>query len=217
VDGTFATPYHQRLIERFHIPVVIHSTTKYINGHGDIIGGVAIFSEEFVGRPEYAAIRKKYATLGAVPSPADSRDMTNHLKTFGLRMAQHSRSAHALARMLASHARVERVYYPGTAEGAEQKIVSSHFINGFGGILSFELKEGPALWKKFLNVLAATTFVKLVVSLGAPETHICRPAGTTHRRCWAAMKIPEFLLRVSVGLEDTDDILAAFRAALDAL
>ncbi|MEK7560399.1 MAG: PLP-dependent aspartate aminotransferase family protein [Patescibacteria group bacterium] len=217
VDGTFATPYNQRLIEKFRIPIAIHSTTKYLNGHGDIIGGVAIFSEEFTRRREYAAIRSAYATFGAVPSPADSRDMTGHLDTFGLRMARHNRSGATLARMLARSPRVERVYYPGLARGEAREIVELQLTNGCGGTLSFTLHDGAAVWKKFVNVLCKETFVKGVVSLGSPKTHICRPAGTTHRQCWKEMGIPEFLLRVSVGLEDTDDILDAFKIAFNAL
>ena len=206
VDNTFASPYFQRPLE-LGADLVAHSTTKYLNGHSDGIGGAVVTDDPEVA--EALGFRQQVA-LGNGLAPFDSYLLARGLKTLGIRMRQHEENALALAKYLESHDRVRSVYYPGL-ESHPQHELASRQMDGYGGVLSFEI-DGD-LWdaKAFLEAVETMT---LAVSLGGVETLIEHPATMTHeplgpeRR--AEIGISDSLIRVSVGIEDVRDLRADF-------
>lgn len=203
VDNTFATPYCQRPIT-LGADVVLHSTTKYLSGHGVIIGGVVVSPHlDFV--QEQLALMMK--TLGAAPSPFDSWLANMGLKTFELRMQRHCDNAMAVARYLESHPKVAAVYYPGLDNHQGHDIAQKQMLH-YGGMLSFELDGGIEAGETLMNNLHVAT---LVVSLGNVDSLIQHPASMTHSTVPPTerikMGISDGLVRFSVGVENIEDIL----------
>ena len=211
VDNTFATPINQRPLE-LGIDVVVHSATKYFGGHHDVTAGAIIASPEFIERAWKFSI-----VAGATLSPFDAWLLMRGLRTLGLRVERHNQNALALARFLATHARVEQVHYPGL-ESHPQHELARQQMSGFGGILSVELKGGYGAAERFIAALKLATYA---ASLGGFETLVVHPAamwrGELSAEQRAAMEISDSLVRISVGLEDEKDLLADFAQALDRL
>ena len=212
VDNTFMTPYNQRPLE-LGADIVCHSTTKYLNGHSDIIGGAIMVNDD--------GLRQKLQFLqnavGAVQAPMDSFLVLRGTKTLHLRMERHEQSGRAMAAWLQSHPQVEKVIYPGL-ESHPQHALAKKQQRGFGGMISFVLKGGLAESQRFLSACQIFT---LAESLGGVESLIEHPAIMTHasipadRR--AALGIADGFIRISVGIEDFTDLQAdldrAFHAA----
>ena len=213
VDNTFASPYFQRPLD-LGADLVAHSTTKYLNGHSDGIGGAVVTDDPEVA--EALGFRQQVA-LGNGLAPFDSYLLARGLKTLGVRMRQHEENARELAAYLESHDRVRDVYYPGL-ESHPQHELASRQMDGYGGVLSFEL-EGD-LWdaKAFLEAVETMT---LAVSLGGVETLIEHPATMTHEPLGAERRaeigISDSLIRVSVGIEDVRDLRADFERGFAAI
>ncbi len=213
VDNTFATPMLQRPLE-LGASLVVHSTTKYLNGHSDVVGGfVATNGDAFAEKMHF--LQK---SIGGVPSPFDCYMVLRGLKTLGVRMKQHVESARGIAEWLESHAQVEKVFYPGLRSHKGYEIAQRQ-MKGPGGMISFELKGGLAAASAFLK--AVRVFV-CAESLGGVESLAEHPAIMTHASVPAdarrALGIGDGLLRLSVGLEHADDLREdlerGFRAAL---
>jgi cystathionine gamma-lyase len=211
-DNTFATPYLQRPLEH-GFDIVVHSTTKYLNGHSDAIGGAAVV------RQGDDALREKLAYLqnaiGAISSPFDSFLTLRGIKTLALRMQRHSESALTIAQFLESHPKVERVYYPGLPTHPRHAIAKQQMSGGYGGIVTVVLRGGLDEAKRFLQ---KCHLFSLAESLGGVESLIEHPALMTHASLPAPMRaqlgIGDSLVRLSVGIEDPADLLAELRAAL---
>ncbi|MFC3110301.1 trans-sulfuration enzyme family protein [Undibacterium arcticum] len=215
-DNTFASPRIQRPLE-LGFDIVVHSTTKYLNGHSDIIGGIAIVG----GEPHQAAWREQLAFLqnsvGAIAGPFDSFLALRGVKTLALRMERHCQSALALATWLETEPKVARVYYPGLASHPQHALARRQ-MDGFGGIISIELKTDLAGARRFLE---RCEVFALAESLGGVESLIEHPAIMTHATIPAEQRgvlgISDSLIRLSVGIEDLDDLRADLRSALDAI
>jgi methionine-gamma-lyase len=213
-DNTFATPYHQRPLS-LGCDVVVHSTTKYIAGHGFVIGGALVSTHL-----EYASAKGGVGlisrVMGAAPSPFDCWLATIGLKTFELRMQRHADNAMRLARWLLEHPKIKRVYYPGLEEHPGHDIAQRQMINGFGGMISFEPSGGYNAAVKLMENLKLAT---LAVSLGNVDSLIEHPASMTHRSVPPSerlrAKITDGLVRFSVGIENIDDLIADFEQALN--
>jgi methionine-gamma-lyase len=210
VDNTFATPALQRPIEH-GADLVVHSATKYLGGHGDLIAGLVTGSAILVNRIRLHGLR--YLT-GATLSPWSAFLIQRGLKTLALRMAQHSGSALAVAELLSAHRAVASVHYPGLSRFPQAAVVKRQ-MSGGGGLVSFELKGGIAQGRALMNALR---LARRAVSLGDAETLVQHPASMTHATYSAAERaeygISDGLIRMSVGLEDTDDILDDLDSAL---
>ncbi len=211
VDSTFATPVFLRPLE-FGADIVMHSTTKYISGHNQIIGGILITDRDDIN-DQFKFIQK---TIGAVPSPFDCWLTLLGIKTLHLRMARHAESAQKVAEYLESHPKVERVSYPGLASHPQHDIAKAQ-MSGFSGMISFELESGIAAGKTVMN---SVKLAGLAESLGAVETMITHPATMTHAEVPTedrlARGLTDGLVRLSVGIEDVADILADLDQALAA-
>ncbi|HLY73507.1 MAG TPA: aminotransferase class I/II-fold pyridoxal phosphate-dependent enzyme [Planctomycetota bacterium] len=210
VDNTFATPYFQRPLE-LGAEVVVHSATKYIGGHGDALGGVVVGAKE-----RMAAVRKTgVKEMGAVMSPFTAWLLLRGLKTLPVRMDRHALNALATARFLEGHSKVARVLYPGLGSHPQHAVARAQ-MSGFGGVLSFELKGGRPAGEKFIDALG---MIAIAVSLGDCDTLIEHPASMTHRSYGAdelaALGISQGLIRLSVGLEDSEDLIADLEQALE--
>lgn len=210
VDNTFLSPYLQRPLEH-GCDLVLHSATKYIGGHGDVIAGVVAGSSQMIERLRKTALKD----IGAVLSPFDAYLLIRGLKTLGIRMQRHCENALAIAHFLSSHPHVQTVYYPGLPAFPQYELARRQ-MDGFGGLLSFELKGGLAAGKRMMNSLQ---LCKLAVSLGDVETLIQHPASMTHAVVPAEkrrqMGITDGLIRLSVGIEDVQDIIADLKQALE--
>ena len=210
VDNTFATPYLQRPLE-LGADVVVHSATKYLNGHGDVLGGVAVAKEE-----DYIqSLKFEYMTeFGGVLSPFNAWLILRGLKTLGIRMEKHQENARKVAEYLAEHDKVQKVFYPGLT-GTEGQELARRQMKGPGAMLSFELKAGLEEARVFVDRLK---MIKLAVSLGDTETLIEYPFFMTHRdyseEDLRKLGLSSKLLRISVGLEDAADIIADLDQAL---
>jgi len=209
VDNTFATPFLQRPLEH-GADVVLHSTTKYINGHGTTVGGLVTTTVESFKNSVYTVL----ADVGASPSPFDCFLINQGLKTLPLRMRTHCANAMAVARFLEAHPKVERTYYPGL-ESSPDHAVACKQMSGFGGMVSFELKGGVEAGRTLMNNIELFT---LAVSLGCVDSLIQHPASMTHacvpREKRLAGGVTDGLVRVSVGVEDEVDLLAALDRGL---
>ena len=213
VDNTFASPCFQRPLE-LGADLVGHSTTKYLNGHSDSLGGVVITSDDELAE----SIRfHQQVGIGNVLSPFDSYLVLRGLKTLPGRMRAHAETAGALARFLAAHELVEAVHYPGL-ESHPQHDLAREQMDGYSGVLSFELAGGIEDAKRFLEALEVCN---LAVSLGGVETLIEHPATMTHEPLSpeerAALGISETLIRLSVGLEGLEDLRADLERGLEAV
>jgi cystathionine beta-lyase/cystathionine gamma-synthase len=205
VDNTFATPYLQRPLE-LGADIVVHSTTKYLGGHSDLVGGFACANDPTIA--ERLAFLQN--ALGAVPGPFDSWLVLRGLKTLALRMRKHCENARAVAEFLDGHPRVERVLYPGLPDHPGHELAARQMAD-FGGMVSFlapSSKEAAAL-------VARTRIWKLAESLGGVESLIEVPAQMTHASTAdAPFASPPNLVRLSVGIESADDLVADLEAAL---
>jgi len=210
VDSTFATPVFLRPLE-YGVDIVMHSTTKYLSGHNQIIGGAVITNRQDI----YDEMKFIQKTIGAVPSPFDCWLTLLGLKTLHLRMQRHTVSAQRVAAYLEDHPKVSRVTYPGLASHPQHEIAKSQ-MSGFSGMISFELKGGIAAGKAVMNNVK---LCDLAESLGAVETMITHPATMTHADVPAeereARGLTDGLVRLSVGIEDVEDIVADLEQALD--
>jgi len=212
-DNTFATPYHQRPLS-LGCDVVVHSTTKYLAGHGFVLGGALISTHrEYVGPAGGVGLIGRI--LGAAPSPFDCWLANIGLKTFELRMQRHAANAMTLAQWLSDHPKVEHVFYPGLEEHPGHDIATRQMFNGFGGMMSFELRGGYDDAVKLMETLKLAT---LAVSLGNVDSLIEHPASMTHKYVPPAERlraqITDGLVRFSVGIENIEDIIADFEQAL---
>lgn len=210
VDNTFATPYCQRPLS-LGADVVVHSATKYLAGHGVIIGGLVISSHIDYMKNDIPMIMK---TLGGAPSPFDAWLANMGLKTFELRLQRHCENALAVARFLHNHPAVKRVHYPGLESDPGHGIAKQQ-MHAFGGMVSFELKDGLQGGERLMNRL---NLVTLGVSLGNVDSLIQHPASMTHVSVPPAerhkMGISDGLVRFSVGIENEQDILADLEQGL---
>ena len=207
-DNTFMSPYLQRPLE-FGVDIVVHSTTKYLNGHSDGIGGVVVLNNE----EDAAWIGFIQNSAGAILSPFDSWLVMRGTKTLALRMEQHDKSGRAVAAFLEEHPRVKKVYYPGSA-AHPQHALASRQQRGFGGMVAFDVGSLAAA----RTVLESVRLCTLAESLGGVETLISHPATMTHasvdRHKREQLGITDGLVRISVGLEDTEDIIGDIDQAL---
>jgi cystathionine beta-lyase/cystathionine gamma-synthase len=208
VDATFASPYNQNP-SKFHASVTLHSGTKYIGGHADIILGLAGFSKDYLER-----IWLSRKTFGGIPDPLQAFLGLRGIKTLGLRMKVQNQNALALARFLEQHKSVRKVFYPGLESFSYHEIAKRN-LKGYGGMISFELKDGvPAARKMMKNLKICSS----APSLGGIESLITLPIDTTHGSLTPAerakMGIPEGLIRLSVGIEDSEDLIDDFQKAL---
>lgn len=209
-DNTFMSPYFQRPFEQ-GVDIVMHSTTKYLNGHSDVVGGAVIT------RHQAHAERIGYIVnaLGLACSPFDAWLVLRGVKTLGPRMEVHQRNALAVAQALRSHSSVERVYYPGLPDHPHNALAKKQ-MKGFGGMLSFDVKGGGAQAEK---VMTTTRLYAMAESLGGIESLIEHPETMSHASMTAAARrgagITDKTLRVSVGIEHADDLIADLLGALD--
>ncbi len=204
VDNTFATPYLQRPLE-LGADIVVHSTTKYLGGHSDVIGGFAATNDPTIA--ERLLFLQK--SLGAVPGPLDCWLVLRGIKTLAVRMRQHCHNAHALSGFLERHPRVEQTFYPGLPRHPGHAIAAKQ-MQDFGGMISF-LAESEEEATAFV---ASTKVFKLAESLGGVESLIELPARMTHASTAdAPFAAPRNLIRLSVGLESADDLLEDLEAA----
>ena len=210
VDNTFATPYNTNPLD-LGADVVIHSLTKYIGGHGDLLGGAVISNDtEFLRQCRLGTLMH----FGAVMAPFTAFLVCRGMKTLGVRMRQHNENALKIARWLEADPRIETVRYPFLASNPQYDIAKKQ-MRGGGGMISFDVKGGLEAGKKFINSLKLCT---LAVSLGDTETLVEQAAAMTHtmipREVREAAGITDGMIRMSVGLEDADDIIADLDQAL---
>ena len=212
-DNTFASPALQNPLT-LGADVVVHSATKYLNGHGDVIAGFVVGSAEFCSEVRMFGLKDM---TGAVMDPFAAFLILRGLKTLELRMARHCENGKKIAEFLAGHPAVEKVYYPGLVDHVGHDIAAKQ-MKDFGGMVSFEVKGGRPAGVKLVNSLHMVT---VAVSLGDAETLIEHPASMTHSTYseeeLAASGIAAGLIRLSVGLENADDIIADLKQALDQL
>lgn len=210
VDNTFMSPYFQRPLE-LGADIVCHSTTKYIGGHSDILGGALITSDEKIAEKISFLVK----SVGAVSSPFDSYMSMRSLKTLAVRMRQHEANAKEAAKFLEKHSKVEKVLYPGLKSHPQHSLAQVQ-MNGFGGMLSFYLKGGIKEAKKFLENLKVFT---LAESLGGVESLANHPAIMTHASVPLEVRkklgITDNLIRLSIGIEHIDDLIDDLKNALD--
>ncbi len=210
VDNTFATPYFQQPLA-LGAQIVVHSTTKYIGGHSDVVGGVAITNDAQI----YEQIKFAQNAAGGVPGPQDAWLTMRGAKTLALRMREHANNARLVAEFLESRDDVARVYYPGLASHPQHALARRQ-MTGFGGMLSFVLK-GPV--ERTLDFASRLSYFSLAESLGGVESLICHPARMTHGSIPKDIRerrgITDALLRLSVGIEDVQDLIDDLRRTLD--
>ena len=209
-DNTFASPALQNPLA-LGADVVVHSATKYLNGHGDVIAGFVVGKADFIGEVRMFGLKDM---TGAVMDPFAAYLILRGLKTLEIRMQRHCANAKAIAEFLDNHPAVEKVYYPGLKNHVGHDIAARQ-MKDFGGMLSFEVKGGRAAGTKLVNSLHLIT---VAVSLGDAETLIEHPASMTHSTYTeeelAASGIPAGLIRLSAGLENAEDIIADLEQAL---
>jgi cystathionine gamma-lyase len=211
VDNTFATPYFQRPLAH-GIDLVVHSTTKYLNGHSDVVGGAIVTSDDDL----HARLAFLQNAVGAVPSPLDAFLVLRGLKTLPVRMRRHAENALALARFLDGHPRVEKVTYPGLPSHPQHELARRQ-MSGFGGMLTFVLRGGLDAAVAFLR---AVRIFACAESLGGVESLIEHPAIMTHasvpKETREKLGIADGFIRVSVGIEDAGDLVADLERGLAA-
>lgn len=206
VDNTFASPALQQPLS-FGADVVVHSTTKYLGGHSDVIGGALVFAdEELAAKAQFIQF-----AAGAVSSPMDAWLTVRGIKTLQVRVRQHSANAQAIAEALVGHAGVETVYYPGLPDHPAHELAARQ-MSGFGGMLSVALSGGAAAARRFAE---STRVFQLAESLGGVESLIGYPSEMTHASVrGTALEVPDNIVRLSVGIEEVDDLLQDVEQAL---
>ena len=211
VDNTFATPYMQKPL-KLGADIIVHSVTKYINGHGDVIAGLVITNKELADQIRFVGLKDM---TGAVLGPQDAYYIIRGMKTFEIRMERHCKNAKKVVEFLNKHSKIERVYYPGLETHPGHEIAKKQ-MKDFGAMISFELKGGFEAGKTLLNSLKLCS---LAVSLGDTETLIQHPASMTHspytKEEREAAGITDGLVRLSVGLENVEDIIADLEQGLE--
>ncbi|MDR7235201.1 cystathionine gamma-synthase [Agrococcus sp. BE272] len=208
-DNTFATPYLQQPLG-LGADVVVHSTTKYIGGHSDLVGGAAITGDaelaERIGFQQFA--------VGAVNSPFDAWLTSRSLKTLAVRVERHCTNAQAVAESLVGHPAVSAVHYPGLPDHPQHALAARQ-MRGFGGMVSLQLAGGA---QAALELVRHTRLFQLAESLGGVESLVCYPSEMTHASVRGTeLEVPADLLRLSVGLEEADDLIADLQQALGRL
>ena len=211
VDNTFATPYMQKPLT-LGADVVVHSVTKYISGHGDVIAGLVITNKALADQIRFVGLKDM---TGAVLGPQDAYYIIRGMKTFEIRMERHCKNARKVVEFLNNHPKIEKVYYPGLETHPGYEIAKKQ-MKDFGAMISFELKGGFEAGKTLLNSLKLCS---LAVSLGDTETLIQHPASMTHspytKEEREAAGITDGLVRLSVGLENVEDIIADLEHGLE--
>lgn len=211
VDNTFATPYLQNPLD-LGADIVMHSVTKYLGGHSDVIMGALITNDEKLHQ-ELAFIQN---SCGAVPGPQDSFLVLRGIKTLHLRMERHCSNGHALAGFLSSHPKIGKVYWPGLPEHPNHEVAKRQ-MRDFGGMLSFQLKDDNL--QKAITLMESVQLFSLAESLGGVESLINHPASMTHASVPAEERkksgLTESLMRLSIGIEDAEDLIDDLKQALD--
>ncbi len=211
VDNTFASPYFQQPLA-LGADIVVHSTTKYIGGHSDAVGGIAITSDPAI----HETLKFHQNAVGGVPSPNDAWLTMRGAKTLAIRMREHEFNARKVAAFLESNDEIEKVYYPGLASHPQHELAKRQ-MTGFGGMVSFVL-TGPQ--ERALDFAHRMQYFSLAESLGGVESLICHPARMTHGSIPKDERerrgITDGLLRLSVGIEDADDLIADLKTAIEA-
>ncbi len=206
VDNTFASPYLQRPLT-LGADVVVHSTTKYLGGHSDVVGGALVTRDAGLGE----RLTYNHNAMGAVAGPFDSWMVLRSLKTLGVRMDRHCANAARVAEFLVAHDAVATVLYPGLPDHPGHEIAARQ-MSGFGGMISFRLRAGE---EAALRVCERTELFTLAESLGGVESLIEHPGRMTHASAAGSpLEVPDDLVRLSVGIEDVDDLLADLDRAL---
>ena len=209
VDNTFASPYLQRPLD-LGADVVVHSTTKYIGGHSDVIGGALVIPDAALAEQ----VKFQQFAAGAVNGPMDAYLTTRGLKTLGVRMDRHQANAQAVAEWLTGRAEVSQVLYPGLPDHPGHELARRQ-MRGFGGMVSLRLSGGAAAARR---VAESTRLFQLAESLGGIESLMNYPAEMTHASvAGTELAVPDDLLRLSVGIEDAEDLVADLERALDSL
>ena len=207
-DNTFMSPYLQRPLE-FGVDIVVHSTTKFLNGHSDGVGGAVLLNNE----EDANWIAFVQNSVGAILSPFDSWLVLRGTKTLALRMEQHDKSGRVVAAFLEDHPKVQKIYYPGSTSHKQHELAKRQ-QKGFGSMVSFDVGSLQAAQ----TVLESVKVCTLAESLGGVETLICHPATMTHASVAPEVRerlgITDGLVRISVGIEDADDIIADLDQAL---
>jgi cystathionine gamma-lyase len=211
VDNTFASPYLQQPLE-LGADVIMHSTTKYLGGHSDIIGGAICTSDDDLTE----GLRFQIKSSGAVPGPMDCYLVLRGTKTLHLRMARHCENARKVAEYLVSHPKVGSVFYPGFSDHPGHAIAARQ-MSDFGGMASFILKDDSV--ESAFRVMSATSIFQLAESLGGVESLIGHPATMTHASIPAEVRraagLSDSLIRLSIGIEDADDLIEDLGRALE--
>jgi cystathionine gamma-synthase/cystathionine gamma-lyase len=209
VDNTFASPYLQRPLD-LGADIVVHSTTKYIGGHSDVVGGTVITSNEEV----YETLKFHQNAVGAVPGPMDCWLVLKGVKTLAIRMREHCKNARKIADFLEKHPAVEKIYYPGLATHPQHELAKKQ-MDDFGGMVSLVVRGG---FENAKLVLKSTKLFTLAESLGGVESLISHPASMTHgsipKEQREARGVVDGLIRLSCGIEDVDDLIADLEQAL---
>lgn len=211
-DNTFASPYNQRPLE-FGADLVVSSSTKYLGGHSDIVGGSIVIKDQDLYAEKISYLQN---AVGAIPSPFDCYLLTRSIKTLSVRMQKHNENGEKVANFLESHPKVIKIHYPGTDQ--KYKSIASKQMNGFGGMMSIVLDTNLEGVNTFLSHLKIFT---LAESLGGVESLIEHPAIMTHasidKKIRESLGISDSLLRLSVGIEDVEDIIDDLNQALDTI
>ncbi len=210
IDATLASPYNLQPIAA-GVDYVLHSATKYLGGHNDLLAGVLIGSHE-----QLADVRKLRGIMGAVCSPHNAYLLSRGLKTFELRMQRHNENGLAVAEFLNNHPRVDHVYYPGLASHPQHEVAKRQ-MRGFGGLVTFTIKDAD--WRETANVVDGVKIPRIGPSLGGPESLIEQPLVMSYLSCTpeerASFGIHDNMIRLSCGLENAEDLIDDLRRALE--
>jgi cystathionine gamma-synthase len=209
IDATLATPYNLRPIE-VGVDYVLHSVTKYLAGHNDLLAGVVVGSTE-----QMEPVRNLRGIMGAVNGPQNCYLLTRGLKTFELRMQRHNENGQRVAEFLEAHPRIERVLYPGL-ESHPQHLIARRQMRGFGGLVTFLVKDAD--WRRTADIVDAVRIPRIAPSLGGVESLIEQPLVMSYYQCTPeerrAYGIPDNMIRLSCGIENADDLIADLAEAL---
>ena len=211
IDATLATPYNVRPLT-YGVDYVLHSVTKYLAGHNDLLAGVIVGSHE-----QLDSIRNLRGIMGAVNSAHNIYLLQRGLKTFALRMERHNQNGQAVAEFLAAHPRVEKVYYPGLTSHRDHTI-ANNTMRGFGGLVTFLVKQAD--WKETARIVDAVTVPRIAPSLGGVESLIEQPLVMSYYECTPQERrqfgIPDNMIRLSCGIENSDDLIQDLTQAFNA-
>jgi cystathionine gamma-synthase len=210
IDATLATPYNLRPIE-VGVDYVLHSVTKYLAGHNDLLAGVVIGSAD-----KMEPVRNLRGIMGAVNGPQNCYLLTRGLKTFELRMQRHNENGQSVAEFLEAHPRIEKVFYPGL-ESHPQHAIAQRQMRGFGGLVTFLVKDAD--WRATADIVDAVRIPRIAPSLGGVESLIEQPLVMSYYQCTPeerrAYGISDNMIRLSCGIENADDLIADLAEALN--